>query len=75
MRLLHAVSKLYCQASQSRRSTGVSARRQRQRLALAQQLLDPLPPELLPPRRIELMFWRVLRWGTVGLLAAWMLRR
>ena len=41
----------------------------------AQQLLDPLPPELLPPRRIELMFWRVLRWGTVGLLAAWMLRR
>lgn len=66
---------LYTQASLAQRSSGVQQRRERQRLALAQRLLDPLPPALAQPRRIELLFWRGLRWGTLGLLIAWLLRR
>ena len=66
---------LYAQASLARRSSGVQQRRERQRLAMAQRLLDPLPPELAQPLRLELLFWRGLRWGTVGLLLAWVLRR
>ena len=46
-----------------------------QRLALTQRLLDPLPPELVPAKRLEVLFWRGLRWGTVGLLIAWLLGR
>ena len=74
-RLLHVLDALYTQASLAQRSSGVQRRRERQRLALAQRLLDPLPPELAQPRRIELLFWRGLRWGTLGLLIAWLLRR
>lgn len=74
-RLLHVLDALYTQASLAQRSSGVQQRRERQRLALAQRLLDPLPQELAQPQRLELLFWRGLRWGTLGLLIAWLLRR
>jgi len=50
-------------------------RRRRQRLALAQQLFDPLPPALRPADEGTERFWRALRWGGVGLLLAWWLGR
>ena len=54
--------------------SGVTLRRRRQRLELAQRLLDPLPEALLPSRRHGEMFWSALRWGGLGLLLAWLLR-
>jgi len=45
-------------------------RRRRQRLALAQQLFDPLPPTLRPLDQATERFWQALRWGGVGLLVA-----
>jgi hypothetical protein len=54
---------------------GAPMRRRRQRLSLAQRLLDPLPPGLQPQGGGVERFWRILRWGGVGLLAAWLLRR
>ncbi|MEB3256266.1 MAG: hypothetical protein VKJ05_07750 [Synechococcaceae cyanobacterium] len=54
--------------------TGAPMRRRRQRLALAQRALDPLPPALLPQGRAASLFWRVLRWGGLGMLLAWLLR-
>jgi hypothetical protein len=50
-------------------------RRRRQHLALAQRLLDPLPPALLPADRQGEHFWRALRWGGMGLLLALWLSR
>lgn len=50
-------------------------RRRGQRLALAQRLLDPLPPALLPPDRLAERFWTVLRWGGLGAGIAWLLQR
>jgi len=50
-------------------------RRRRQRLALAQRLLDPLPPGLQSGGGGAARFWRVLRWGGLGLMVAWLLRR
>ncbi|MFN9620016.1 MAG: hypothetical protein ACK55X_09930 [Synechococcaceae cyanobacterium] len=50
-------------------------RRRRQRLALAQRALDPLPPALLPQDLGATLFWRVVRWGGLGMVAAWLLRR
>ena len=47
----------------------------RQRLALAQQLFDPLPPALRPVHEGAEQFWRALRWGGLGLLLAWWLSR
>lgn len=48
-------------------------RRRRQHLALAQRLLDPLPPALVPADRQAERFWDALRWGGVGLvLALWL---
>lgn len=54
--------------------TGVTLRRRRQRLELAQRLLDPLPEALLPSTRHGDRFWSALRWGGLGLLLAWLLR-
>jgi hypothetical protein len=54
---------------------GAPMRRRRQRLALAQRLLDPLPPGLHPQGGGVERFWRIVRWGGLGLLAAWLLRR
>ncbi len=54
--------------------TGVTLRRRRQKLELAQRLLDPLPAGLLPSSRHGERFWSALRWGGLGLLLAWLLR-
>ncbi len=54
---------------------GVAGRRRRQRLELAQRLLDPLPAALKPTSRQGERFWSALRWGGLGLLVAWLLRR
>jgi hypothetical protein len=54
--------------------TGVTLRRRRQKLVLAQRLLDPLPDALLPSSRHGERFWSALRWGGLGLLLAWLLR-
>jgi hypothetical protein len=54
--------------------TGVTLRRRRQKLELAQRLLDPLPDALLPSSRHGDRFWSALRWGGLGLLLAWLLR-
>ena len=54
--------------------TGVTLRRRRQKLELAQRLLDPLPDALLPSSRHGERFWSALRWGGLGLLLAWLLR-
>ncbi|MEX0589309.1 MAG: hypothetical protein WD136_08640 [Cyanobium sp.] len=75
IRLLHLLDGLLTQASLTANSSGVTQRRQRQRLALTQRLLDPLPVELALPHRQEVLFWRGLRWATAGLLLAWLLRR
>jgi hypothetical protein len=52
----------------------VTLRRRRQKLELAQRLLDPLPTALLPSSRHGERFWSALRWGGLGLLLAWLLR-
>jgi hypothetical protein len=46
-------------------------RRRRQRLALAQQLFDPLPPALRPVHEGAEQFWRALGWSgaAAGLVA------
>lgn len=57
------------------REVGAPMRRRRQRLALAQRLIDPLPPGLRSGDEGAERFWRALRWGGVGLMVAWLLRR
>jgi hypothetical protein len=74
VRLLHLLDGIFTQASLAGRSSGVAQRRQRQRLAVSQRLLDPLPAELAPADQASQLFWRGLRWGGVGLLLAWLLR-
>jgi hypothetical protein len=64
----------------SRRGTGEAPlaapmRRRRQRLALAQRLLDPLPAALRAPGSDGERFWQALRWGGIGMLIAWWLGR
>lgn len=54
--------------------SGTAQRRQSQRLALAQRLLDPLPSALISPAAGRERFWRVLRWGGLGLLVARLLQ-
>ncbi|MEB3270261.1 MAG: hypothetical protein VKJ44_01245 [Synechococcus sp.] len=54
--------------------SGTAQRRQSQRLALAQRLLDPLPSALISPAASRERFWRVLRWGGLGLLVARLLQ-
>ncbi len=50
-------------------------RRRRQRLSLAQRLLDPLPQGLRSPDQGAERFWRAIRWGGPGLLLGlWLLR-
>ena len=50
-------------------------RRRRQRLALVQRLLDPLPAGLHSQDAQKERFWRIVRWGGLGVLLAWGLRR
>jgi len=72
--LLHHLGALLGLPARTRLASGVSGRRQRQRLALAQRLLDPLPVGLRATGGGE-WFWRPLRWGTLGLVLAWWLQR
>ena len=74
IRLLHLLDGLLAQGALAAQGAGVVQRRQRQRQALTQRLLDPLPRQLTRPNRSEILFWRGLRWGTAGLLLAWWLR-
>jgi hypothetical protein len=74
VRLLHRLDGVLTQAIVAGRTSGVRQRRQQQRLALAQRLLDPLPPELTTPDRGSQLFWRLIRWGGLGAVVAWLLR-
>ena len=76
--MLHSLEDLLAlsqppQAIQERRSS--AQRRQGQRLALAQRLLDPLPPGLISPDAAADRFWTMLRWGGLGLIVARLLAR
>lgn len=79
IRWLHQLANLMAQVSRAERLSAsddsLQARRLRQRMALAQRLLDPLPAPLQPGAWPEWVLWRALRWGGVGLaLALWLKR-
>lgn len=71
---LHQLAAVLALPNQAARASGVTARRLRQRLALAQRLLDPLPQGLRAGPEGE-RFWLILRWGGAGMLLAWLLQR
>ena len=75
--VLHPLASLLAhgQARGDRDSNGAAQRRRRQRLALAQRLLDPLPTGLRSPQGRADRFWTVLRWGGLGLIIARLLLR
>jgi hypothetical protein len=50
-------------------------RRRRQRLSLAQRLLNPLPAGLRSAELGSERFWLAIRWGGPGLLLGWWLTR
>ena len=79
IRWLHQLASLMAQVSRAERLSAsdesLHARRLRQRMALAQRLLDPLPQPLQPTPWHEQVLWRGLRWGGVGLALALWLRR
>ena len=78
IRWLHQLASLMTQVSQAQRlgsrDDSLAARRLRQRMALAQRVLDPLPVPLQTVDWQERLFWSGLRWGGVGLLLALWLR-
>jgi len=79
IRWLHQLATLMAQVSQAERISpgdeSLRARRLRQRMALAQRLLDPLPLPLRPNSWQETALWTALRWGGVGLgLGVWLHR-
>ena len=53
----------------------LQARRLRQRMALAQRVLDPLPLPLRTSSWQETALWTALRWGGLGLILALWLKR
>jgi len=79
IRWLHQLAGLMAQVSRAERLTAgdesLQARRLRQRMALAQRLLDPLPKPLQPRGWREQSLWTALRWGGAGLLLALWLHR
>ena len=79
IRWLHQLANLMAQVSRAERiSSGdesLQARRLRQRMALAQRLLDPLPAPLRPTTWQETSIWTALRWGGLGLVLALWLKR
>ena len=78
IRWLHQLATLMAQVSRAERigpaDDSLQARRLRQRMALAQRLLDPLPAPLRPTSWHDTWLWTGLRWGGVGLLLALWLR-
>jgi hypothetical protein len=79
IRWLHQLAALMAQVSAAERLTGgndsLQARRLRQRMALAQRLLDPMPAPLRSGNWQERVLWQGLRWGGVGLALGLWLRR
>ena len=79
IRWLHQLAGVMAQVARAERLSStddsLQARRLRQRMALAQRLLDPLPAPLQPRGWQELWLWSALRWGGLGLLLALWLRR
>ena len=78
--ILHHLAALLTLASQPWGSAkadnlGRQQRRQRQHLALAQRLLDPLPVSLRAGGHGAELFWRGVRFGGAGVLLAWWLMR
>ena len=75
--LLHPLEDLLALSSRqpAPQPDGRHQRRRRQQLALAQRLLDPLPPGLQAPELAADRFWTVLRWGGLGLILAKLLQR
>lgn len=78
--VLHHLAALLTLASRPRipaetDNRGRQQRRQRQHLALAQRLLDPLPVALRAGGRVAELFWRAVRFGGAGVLLAWWLMR
>jgi len=79
IRWLHQLAGLMAQVARAERLSSsdesLQARRLRQRMALAQRLLDPLPAPLQPRGWQEQWVWTALRWGGAGLLLALWLHR
>ena len=79
IRWLHQLAGLMAQVARAERLSSsddsLQARRLRQRMALAQRLLDPLPRPLQPRGWQEQWLWTALRWGGAGLLLALWLHR
>jgi hypothetical protein len=79
IRWLHQLANLMAQVSRAERlgsgDDSLQARRLRQRMALAQRVLDPLPAPLRPSHWSEIALWSGLRWGGAGLLLALWLQR
>jgi hypothetical protein len=79
IRWLHQLAGLMAQVARAERLSSnddsLQARRLRQRMALAQRLLDPLPSPLQPRGWQEQWLWTALRWGGAGLLLALWLHR
>jgi hypothetical protein len=78
--VLHHLGAILTLASRPRTATdadnpGSRQRRQRQHLALAQRLLDPLPVSLRAGGRGAEFFWRAVRFGGGGVVLAWWLLR
>jgi hypothetical protein len=78
--VLHHLAALLTLANRPRGSAdadnlGRQQRRQRQHLALAQRLLDPLPVSLRAGSHAAELFWRAIRFGGAGVLLAWWLMR
>ncbi len=79
IRWLHQLASLMAEVSSAERlqpgDDSLKARRLRQRMALAQRLLDPLPAPLRSGSWQERVLWQGLRWGGVGLaLGLWLHR-
>lgn len=79
IRWLHQLAGLMAQISRAERlqaaDQSLQARRLRQRMALAQRVLDPLPQPLQSQGRAEQVLWTALRWGGLGMaLALWLKR-
>jgi hypothetical protein len=73
--LHHLAALLNLAGRRSQTGNGAPQRRRRQRLSLAQRLLDPLPQALRAPDQGAELFWRAIRWGGPGLLlGCWLLR-
>ena len=78
IRWLHQLAALMAQVSRAERlqraDESLQARRLRQRMAMAQRLLNPLPSPLVAEAWGERWLWTALRWGGPALLLALWLR-